>query len=145
MGLVASAHLGQRTSFLITSLAMHLAADKFEQRLHHGEIPQLISALVEQRRQQHELTQILPLLFLVFQDIMLELAVGKQAQVMVQDIETTYIQDKLSVVFSSKPEANKPFDHMFEFIGAEFKTKDCNNITLRPAQHVRQSLAEYFA
>lgn len=140
MGCVASAHLGKRTSFLITAIAMRRAAHEFEKRRHKGKIHARITRWADQRRAYHRAEQSMPLFSLIFLDDMLELAVGLSAREIVQVIQEIVIRDKLGVGFSSEPEATGPFSTRFDFIVAEFDTSDCNNIKSRPAKHMRQSL-----
>lgn len=83
------------------------------------------------------------LLFLVFEDDMLELAVGDQAQGIVASIEKFLIQKELGVELNNKPEANRSFDTTFEFIGEEFNTSDASNVRPRPAKYVLKNMDRY--
>lgn len=67
---------------------------------------------------------------------MLELVVGQRAQDIVQLVENKRIRDKLEVDFSPKHKSNRPFSTTFDYIGAEFNTADCSNITRRPERHI---------
>lgn len=62
------------------------------------------------------------LIFLIFQDDLLEIAVGAQAQSIAAEVKSEFICGELDVDLSKKQEANLPFASIFEFIGAEFNT-----------------------
>lgn len=76
MGRVASAHLVLRTSFLVNALSMQRAACEFEQRLNNGTVPKPIAIWARQRQEHNNIMQMMPLLFLIFQDDILELVLG---------------------------------------------------------------------
>lgn len=78
MGRVASAHLGQRASFLIAAVAMEKETQELKRRISRGTIPKFLTQWIEQHT-EHNMEQIIPLLFLVLQENMLELAVGNEA------------------------------------------------------------------
>lgn len=84
--------------------------------------------------------QMLPLLFSVFQDDILELAVGSTVCTLALKIEDNAICGTLGVGLSSKPEANRPFSTRFECIGAYFITEDPTYITRRLALHVLEAV-----
>lgn len=52
------------------------------------------------------------------------------------DVEQEVLLEQLSVQLSDKPEATKPFDHTFEFIGARFDTSKIDNVRRRTSYHV---------
>lgn len=128
MGRVVGAHLGQHTSFLISSIAMQRAALDFRHCVHNGEVPAPITLWAAIRPKTSTVEQTLPIIFLVFQDDMLELVVGDQAQNILANIENSLIREELGVEFSTKPKANRTFETTFEFIGAEFDTSDASNV-----------------
>lgn len=58
MGGVASAHLGQRTAFLITALEMSHVEAEFNQRMQRSAIPQQVEGWVKRRQPRLEHDQI---------------------------------------------------------------------------------------
>lgn len=76
-------------------------------------MPILLAQWFRLRGQVHEQEKTLPLLFLVFQDDLLELTVGGVSQQVVQQIEEDIISDKLGIELTSKPEANRLFPTTF--------------------------------
>lgn len=140
MGRVASAHLGQRNCFLIAAIDMHRVAWDFRRRVQNGEVSAPIARWTTKRSKTRSVEHTLPLMFLVFQDDMLELVVGDQSQSIMANIETSLTGEECGVEFKAKPGANQPFETEFEFIGAEFDTSDAANVRRRPAQHVIQNV-----
>lgn len=76
----------------MTTLSMRQASIEFKQNLQQGKVPQPIAEWIAQRCAHKETDKHLPLLFLVFQDYMLELAVGKNTQDTIQIVEEQFIQ-----------------------------------------------------
>lgn len=68
---IASAHLGQRTSYLITAIAMKHAAREFHKRMSTDEIRTLLAQWAKQHSEEYEPEETMPLIFLVFQDDLL--------------------------------------------------------------------------
>lgn len=66
MGRVRSAHLGHRTSFLITAITMRHAACEFHKRMIADEVTRLMVQWVKQRSQEYKPEQTMPLILLVF-------------------------------------------------------------------------------
>lgn len=72
----------------------------------------------------------------IFQDELLQLAVGKDAESSFNQLEKDVFRGELSIVLSWKEEANKEFSTKFEFIGVRFDTSDLNQILRRPTNKI---------
>lgn len=80
MSRVARDYSGQRLSFLLVALASAAALALFRKALESNEITNTIARWFHERAQMHEPTQDLPQMFQLFQDDLLEVAVGEQAK-----------------------------------------------------------------
>lgn len=117
MGRVASGCLGKRTSLLIAAIAMRKAMQELKRRRARRTPPHILTQWIEQGA-ENNLEQLLTLLFLVFQEDMLQLAVGNEAQSIVKNIEKTVVCETLDVELRTKPESSLPFSRTLGFIGA---------------------------
>lgn len=109
MGLVASAHSGQRLSVLLTSLASNPALGLSRSALYRKEIHSAIARCLYDRAAVTNLLQGLPLIFQSFQDDMLQVAVGHQAESIIDEVERHKLQEKLGIELIQKN--RKPADH----------------------------------
>lgn len=72
--------------------------------------------------------QLLPLILLIFQDNLLEIAVGFNPKKIGKTVQFEFIRGDLAIKFSSKADSNRPFTTTFGFIGAEFDRADRKRI-----------------
>lgn len=109
MGRVASVHLGKHLSFLLTSLASTAELVLFRHALSKNEIPNAVARWFYDRAVVRDQTQELPLLFQSFQDHLLQVVVGNQAELINDEVELHTLQEKLGIELSHKAEACQPF------------------------------------
>lgn len=140
IGRVASAHSGQRLSFLLVALATLAALTLFRAAKENGDLSETISSWFDERSQHIDPVHALPLLFQSFQDDLFEVAVGEAMEHIIEQVEHETIKGLYGVEMSEKREANLPFSSTFEFIGAHFDTSDPAHILRRPADHILSAL-----
>lgn len=83
------------------------------------------------------------MLFLVFQDDMLELAVCGEHRNVVINIQRQVSGGTLGIELGEKPEAKYPFQQPYNFIGAEFNTADIRKVSRLSPRHFRVSLKHH--
>lgn len=91
MGRVSSAHVGQWTSFLTYSGAMSQADTTVKRLLQQNAFLEALAACTRTCMFIGDPEQYLPLLFLIFQEDLLELTMGQQARHIAEDIEQSVI------------------------------------------------------
>lgn len=121
---------------------MKKANQELQNRLNRGELPANLANWVSARASALTMDQALPLLFLIFQDDLLEIAAGPEAQPIIEKVEKEVIREELGVNLSPKPAANLPFSTKFESIGAEFDMTNADDPICRTASHVLNECKE---
>lgn len=76
---------------------MHRAAQALQHSIQTVEVPTMLARWAEKSYSAEELEQIFPLLFLIFQDTMLKLAVGTRAKNLVASVEQSLVCGELDV------------------------------------------------
>lgn len=144
MGRVGSAHFGQRASALIAADAMRRSNHILQEYRNGDTLSPTLKRWINDRAYLQPIKQRLPLILLIFQDNLLEIAVGSSAPVIIESVERNFIKGELEVEFSPKQKANRRFATTFEFIGAEFDTYNSKNIKRRLEPHVSITLEDKF-
>lgn len=116
------------SSFLISAIAIRLAAVEVSWRLELGDMPEKVAQWIKTGRERLDLEQALPFLFLVFRDEIVKLTVGPFRWSFVQRTKKDVIWTELGAELSDKPEANQRFVTTVEFIGTELDTVDYRNV-----------------
>lgn len=140
MGVLASAHYGQRLSFLVAAIGTTEASCMFTDAVCQGKLTSTFAKWHQERCQHGDKLGAMPFLLQSFQDDLLQVAVGEVAESIIENVEETVIQDRLSIILSPKEDANEPFASEFDFIGASFDTSDVQNIRRRPSSHILTNL-----
>lgn len=97
MGTVAGTHLGKCESFLLTEIAMTHAVVVFKNSVVCGDVPTVLAKSERERRAIYEIEQATKLLFLVFQDDMLELAAEAVARNGIEETEEQVICGRFGI------------------------------------------------
>lgn len=84
----------------------------------------------------------LPVIFKVFQDDLIRLAVGPLSIDSVDRMEQELLRGELVISMCEKTKVNQPFSVQFEFIGTFFVTKNLDNLLRLPASQILQRLQE---
>lgn len=95
---------------------------------------------IQNRRKLLDEVHAVVAIFQVFQEDLLEIAVGTDMERVVREIERDTLQGDLQVKLSAKPKATKELDTRFEFIGAEFDTFNIEDIRRKPVEHILEKL-----
>lgn len=124
MGRLGSAHIGQQTSILIVTVAIRNCAKKSKRLRSINKCPVLLVQWSMQYIKELKPEQALTLLFLVFQDKLLEPAIGEVAKHIVAHIEKIIICLWLEVEIRNQPDANRPLSTKFGIIFPDLDTID---------------------
>lgn len=142
MGRVWSAHSEQGLSFLLVALNSAVELALFRSALESNEIMDTVGKWFRERATLHDPTQALPLMFQSFQDDLLQVAVGKQTESIVDEVETHKLQNQLGIELRQKAEACRRFSCSFKFIGAHYDTSYPSKLQRQKADHILQALTE---
>lgn len=145
MGRVASAHSGQRISFLVAAAATAAAFEMFTAKVRTHQVYPAIVAWHHKRWREGDQANALPMFIQPFQDGFLQVAVGNCAEESIDEVEVGLIKERLGVQMSTKEDANRPFHTTFEFTGAAFDTSGTENVRRKPPAHILSSIANDLA
>lgn len=145
MGRVASAQTGQRTSQLVVAVMNDKSAALTHQSMRAVSVHPSKAAWIAQRRERMGKEQAVAAVMQLFQDDLLEVAVGSDMEYIIERVDSEVLQGELQVGLGAKSEANLPFSGRFDFIGASFGTSDLGSIKCRPADLIIARLREQLA
>lgn len=101
---------------LVVAILMSQVAEQVLEALSGVGFRKEISDWIHERKDELGIEQALPALLQIFQDDLLQLSVGKEAERIVRELEDVVLNGELGAVLSAKPEANKDFSTEFECI-----------------------------
>lgn len=92
---LASVHFGQHMSFPLVALASAAVLGRFRSALERRQTPDTITGWFQERAATGEPTQALELTFQSFQDDLLQIAVGHNAETIIDEVERRTLQKAL--------------------------------------------------
>lgn len=140
MGRASAAHNAQAASFLV----VHIILIELERRqVGTGKRNDKLKRWIQARKMHfpNDIHQCRPYSVQIFQDDLILLAAGKDIANELY-LAAKAVINKLGIILSDKPEANRPFSTRFEALGALYDTSDLRNIKVRPADRSVQKASE---